>query len=129
MGGFVAAIESGWVKGQIVDQLIETHEHIEDGSLVRVGLNRYAVEEAPESRPAVFTIDPGIEAEAVRRITAWKDDRDQAAVQRTLEAVRAAAASDGALVEAIVEAVRAHATQGEIMDALKDVYGWGFVTN
>jgi methylmalonyl-CoA mutase N-terminal domain/subunit len=128
MGGFVAAIESGWVKGQIVDQLIETHEHIEDGSLVRVGLNRYAVEEAPESRPAVFTIDPGIEAEAVRRITAWKDDRDQAAVRRTLEAVRAAAASDGALVEAIVEAVRAHATQGEIMDALKDVYGWGFVT-
>ena len=129
MGGFVAAIESGWVKGQIVDQLIQTHERIENGSLVRVGLNRYAVDEAPESRPAVFTIDPGIEAEAIRRITAWKRDRDRGAVASTIDAVRAAAASDGPLLPAILDAVRAHATQGEIMDALKDVYGWGFVTD
>jgi methylmalonyl-CoA mutase N-terminal domain/subunit len=117
------------VKGQIVDQLIQTHERIENGSLVRVGLNRYAVDEAPESRPAVFTIDPGIEAEAIRRITAWKRDRDQDAVTRTIDAVRVAAASDGPLVPAIIDAVRAHATQGEVMDALKDVYGWGFVTD
>lgn len=128
-GGFVAAIESGWVKGQIVDELIRTHEKISSGELVRVGLNKYQVEEAAESRPDVFTIDPAIEHEAVRRVKAWKSDRDQDAVQRALGAVRSAAQSGEPLMPSVLDAVRAHATQGEIMDVFKEVYGWGFVTN
>lgn len=128
-GGFVAAIESGWVKGQIVDELIRKHEAIDSGELVRVGLNRYQVEEAPESRPDVFTVPPEIEQEAVRRITEWKRDRDQAATRRALDELHRVGEADGYLMPAILEAVRAQATQGEIMDVLKDVYGWGFVTN
>lgn len=128
-GGFVAAIESGWVKGQLVDELIRKHEAIDSGQLVRVGLNRYQVEEAPESRPDVFTISPEIENEAVRRIQAWKSARDEAAAQQALDGVRDVGEADGYLMPAILDAVRAGATQGEIMNVLKDVYGWGFVTN
>ena len=128
-GGFVEAIESGWVKGQLVDELIRKHEQIDNGELVRVGLNRYRVEEAPESRPDVFTISPEIEAEAKRRIETWKQERDAGEVDRTLTAVRQVAEEDGYLMPVILDAVRAHATQGEIMNVLKDVYGWGFVTN
>lgn len=128
-GGFVEAIESGWVKGQLVDELVHKHEMIDRGELVRVGLNKYVTEEAPESRPARFTVPPEIERDAVERITRWKADRDPAAVERTLRAVRDTAAADGYLMPVLLDAVRAHATQGEIMNELKSVYGWGFVTN
>jgi methylmalonyl-CoA mutase N-terminal domain/subunit len=128
MGGFIPAIESGWVKGQIVDELFKTHEKIDSGDLVRVGLNKHVVD-APETRPDVFRIDPAIEQEAVDRITAWKANRDQQEVQERLDAVRRAAEADGQLMPAVMEAVKAKATQGEVMDVLKDVYGWGFVTN
>lgn len=128
-GGFVAAIESGWVKGQIVDQLVETHDAIDRSELVRVGLNKYVSEEASESRPDMFTIDPEIEREGVRRITEWKQNRDDDAVQQALGAVRRAAENDDHVMPHVLQAVKARATQGEIMDVLKDVYGWGFVTN
>ena len=129
MGGFVAAIESGWVKSQIVDELLKSQERIHSGEIVRVGLNRYVVEEAPASRPDVFSIDPDIESEAVRRISEWKRNRDQGNVRTALTEVRRQASEDGELMPAVMDAVRAHATQGEIMDTLKSVYGWGFVTN
>jgi methylmalonyl-CoA mutase, N-terminal domain len=129
IGGFVSAIESGWVKGEIVSQLIETQDRIHDGQLVRVGLNRYVAEEAKEARPDVFTIDPRIEAEAKQRVSSFKQDRDQARCDSALAKVRDVAEGDGPLMPAVLDAVRAHATQGEIMDVFKSVYGWGFVTN
>ena len=129
MGGFVAAIESGWVKGQIVDELFDTQDRINDGELVRVGLNKYEVAEGGDTKPDVFTVDPAIEQEAVRRIGEWKASRDQEDVQRRLDDVRRAAESDEQLMPKVLDAVRAKATQGEIMDVFKGVYGWGFVTN
>jgi methylmalonyl-CoA mutase N-terminal domain/subunit len=129
MGGFVAAIESGWVKSQIVDELIQTQERIHSGDLIRVGLNKYVVKEAPQSKPDVFVVDPGIEAEAVRRVTEWKKNRDESRLNAALEEVKKQAASDGELMPPVIEAIKAHGTQGEVMDALKSVYGWGFVTN
>ena len=128
-GGFVEAIESGWVKGQLVDELIRTHERIDSGELVRVGLNKYRTEEAAESRPDVFTIDPDVERNAIARIEQWKQDRDPAEVERHLNELRGIAERDGYVMPAVIEAVRVHATQGEIMNVLKEVYGWGFVTN
>lgn len=128
-GGFVAAIESGWVKGQIIDELIRKHEAIDRGELVRVGLNRYRTEEAAESRPDFFRVDPEIEERAKRRIQEWKANRDDTAVKAALAAVRQAAENDDHLMPRVIGAVKAHATQGEIMDVFKEVYGWGFVTN
>ena len=128
-GGFVQAIESGWVKGQIVDELVRKHEMIDSGALVRVGLNRYSVDEAPELRPARFTVPPETEQQATDRIRRWRSERDQSAVDRALEQVRETARADGYLMPAVLDAVRAHATQGEVMNVLKSVYGWGFVTD
>lgn len=128
-GGFVEAIESGWVKGTLVDELVRKHEMIDSGELVRVGLNKYEMEEAPESRPARFTVPPEIESEAIRRITEYKTGRDQARLDGALQSVREVAEADGYLMPVLLDAVRADATQGEIMDVLKSVYGWGFVTN
>ena len=48
---------------------------------------------------------------------------------QALDALRVVATADGYVMPPIIEAVRAHATQGEIMNVLKDAYGWGFVTN
>ena len=129
MGGFIEAIESGWIKSRIVDQLLETQEQIDDGELAKIGLNKYQVDEAPESRPDVYRIDPEVEQEAVRRMETWRENRDQEAVKRALEEVRIAAENDDYLMPSILDAVRAHASQGEVMNALKDAYGWGFVTD
>ena len=124
-GGFVEAIESGWVKGQLIDELVRKHDEIGSGELVRVGLNRYQVDEAPESRPDVFTISPDIERDAIRRIGQWKTNRDAAVLAQALDALRVVATADGYVMPPIIEAVRAHATQGEIMNVLKDAYTAG----
>lgn len=128
-GGFIAAIESGWVKGQLVDELVHKHEMIDSGDLVRVGLNKYTSEEAAESRPDRFTVDPQIERDAAERMQRWRADRDQQAVESALDEVRRTAEADGYLMPVVLDAIRARASQGEVMNTLKSVYGWGFVTN
>ncbi|WP_431945065.1 protein meaA [Actinacidiphila sp. bgisy167] len=127
MGGAMAAVESGYLKAQLVSSHAERRARIESGEEKVVGVNCY---EATEPSPltadlggAVMTVDPQNEARVVAALHDWRDRRDEVRAQRSLEALKAAAAGTGNLMEATVQCARAGVTTGEWSWALRDVFG------
>jgi methylmalonyl-CoA mutase N-terminal domain/subunit len=120
-GGMVAAIESGWAQQQIADAAWEHQRQIEAGERVVVGVNRFA-EEEPWSWEIHRHLE-AVEAEQVEALAELRAERDEAAVKRALDALRAAAAAEANLVAVLVETVKTYATVGEICGALRDVFG------
>jgi methylmalonyl-CoA mutase N-terminal domain/subunit len=88
---------------------------------VIVGLNKFQLD--AESEPVPFPIDPALELGQRERLSAFKADRDPAAVEARLDDVRGAARGTQNLLLPMKEALRANATLGEVSDALRDVFG------
>ena len=95
MGGAVAAVESGYMKGELVRALAQRRRRIESGEDVVVGVNRFeTTEPSPlqaEGAGAIEVVDPATEAAAVEAIRAWRAGRDAAAVEAALDELRDAA--------------------------------------
>jgi len=125
MGGYVAAIESGYLRRVVNEEAYKYHERIRRGERIVVGLNKFQIEETEQ--PKIFHFDPGVEQEAIRRIRQLKAERDNAAVEAALKRVREAAQARDGLMDSILEAVTVYATQGEVMNVLKGVFGWGWM--
>ncbi|MDF3050451.1 MAG: methylmalonyl-CoA mutase, large subunit [Pseudonocardia sp.] len=126
MGGAVAAVESGYMKGQLVRSLAARRRRIESGEDVVVGVNRFeTTEPSPlqDGVQAIETVDPAVEAAAVEAIRAWRAERDAVAVDAALDDLRAAAKSDTNLMEASIACARAGVTTGEWTGALREVFG------
>ena len=121
MGGAVAAIEAGFQMDEIEEAAYQYTKSIDDDKRVVVGVNKFTVDEEPE--PKVFPIDPALEPAQVKRLTAYKANRDGAAVTKSLEALRVAARGSDNLLPVMKDALRAKATLGEVSDALRDVFG------
>ena len=121
MGGMVRAIEAGYPQREIQQAAYEYQQSIERGERVVVGVNRYV--EKTGSVPPLLRIDPEIEKGQVQRLAALRARRDSARVKAVLEAVEAAARSERNLLPAILDAVKAYSTVGEISDALRRVFG------
>jgi (2R)-ethylmalonyl-CoA mutase len=125
-GGAVAAVESGYMKGQLVRSLAARRRRMESGDDVVVGVNRFtATEPSPLQAGvrAVETVDPAVEAQAVEAVRAWRAGRDAAAVEDALDGLRAAAKTDANLVEPSIACARAGVTTGEWTAALREVFG------
>jgi methylmalonyl-CoA mutase N-terminal domain/subunit len=122
LGGALAALNSGWIAAQLEDEAYRQQRAIEAGERVVVGVNRFQAEEQAELRHVQRT-DPALEHEAVGRLADLRATRDGGGVERALDDLRQAAASDRNTVEPILRAVRAEATVGEICSALKSVWG------
>jgi len=127
MGGAVAAVESGYMKGQLVTSLAERRRRMESGETVVVGVNRFeSTEPSPlqaEGAAAIETVDPTVEAAAVEAIRAWKADRDAPAVEAALDGLRDAAKTDANLMEAAIACAKAGVTTGEWAGVLREVFG------
>ena len=127
MGGAVAAVESGYMKGQLVTSLAERRRRMESGETVVVGVNRFAsTEPSPlqaEGAAAIETVDPTVEAAAIEAIRAWKADRDAAAVEAALDGLRDAAKTDANLMGAAIACAKAGVTTGEWAGVLREVFG------
>ena len=127
MGGAVAAVESGYMKTQLVGSLAERRRKVEAGEDVIVGVNRFdTTEPSPlqaEGAKAIETIDPAVEKQAVAAITAWRAERDDAVVQDSLRGLRDAAKTDANLLDATLVCARAGVTTGEWSAALREVFG------
>jgi ethylmalonyl-CoA mutase len=127
MGGAVAAVESGYMKGQLVSSLAERRRRMESGEAVVVGVNRYeTTEPSPlqaEGAAAIETVDPATEAGAVEAIRAWRAARDQAAVDAVLGALRDAAKTEANLMDASIACAKAGVTTGEWAGVLREVFG------
>ena len=121
MGGAVAAIEAGYQMDEIGDSASQYTKSIDDDERVIVGVNKFTVDSEPE--PNVFPIDPSLAVGQIARLKKFKENRDQARVTALLEEVRTTARGSGNLLLPMKEALRAHATLGEVSDALRDVFG------
>jgi ethylmalonyl-CoA mutase len=126
LGGAVAAVESGYMKGQLVRSLAARRRRIEEGDDVVVGVNRFATTEPSplqEGARAIETVDPAVEAHAVEALRAWRAERDAHAVEGALDELRAAAKTDANLMEPSIACAKAGVTTGEWTGALREVFG------
>jgi methylmalonyl-CoA mutase N-terminal domain/subunit len=121
MGGTLAAIERGFQQREIQESAYRVQQAIENGDQVVVGVNRFRDDAA--ASPPLQRIDPEGERRQVERVRQIRAGRDQAAWRTALDELESAAAGDQNLMPAIIEAVRAHATVGEISDRLRVAWG------
>ena len=123
MGGTLAAIESGFQQRQIQESAYRVQQQIERGDLVVVGVNKFRDDGAGEVKAALQRIDPEGERRQVERVWRVRAERDPAAWTASLARLEDAARGTDNLLPAIIEAVNAYATVGEISDRLRAAFG------
>ena len=121
MGGMLKAIERGYVQQEIQNAAYEYQQAVDRGEAVVVGVNRFELEQ--EKPIPIQRIDEGLEARQVERVRALRVRREAGACQAALRAVEDAARTGENLMPRILSAVEAHATVGEISDAMRRLFG------
>jgi len=122
LGGMVAAVKANYPQREIADASYELQQEIDSGRRVVVGVNAYT--EGDEEQTALHRSDPAMERGQVDRLNAVRAGRDGAAVESSLVKLREAAAHEGAnLMPLLIDCTRTDASEGEIVQALQDVFG------
>ncbi len=121
MGGSVSAIESGYMQTEIQEAAVEQQRAIESGARVVVGVNKFKSDEEPE--PTIFRMNHEVAQAQIVRLKRVRAERDSAASGKALARLREAAQGDDNLMPAILDAVKAYATLGEICGELRTVWG------
>jgi methylmalonyl-CoA mutase, N-terminal domain len=125
-GGMVAAIEAGFPQQEIERRAFEHQRAVEQKRRVIVGENAF-VETGSSlddgETPQLHKLDPGAERTQLERLQRFRSGRDARAVRQSLDAVAETARGSQNLVAAILPAVKAGGTLGEISDALRGVFG------
>lgn len=121
MGGTLAAIEQGFIQKEIQESAYRFQKEIESGERVYVGVNKYIMEEPPPTNLLRVDMEVGRrEAEKVRKL---RQQRDQKKWREALEYLREVSMSDQNVMPAVIEAVKAKATVGEICDVWREIFG------
>ena len=120
MGGTLAAIEAGYIQGEIQNAAYEYQREIESGKRIVVGVNRFQQE---ERAVPTFRLDPALEHAQVESLRQVRASRSPSAVAEKLAAVGEAARGNANLMPPILEAAGVYATVGEISDSLRRVFG------
>jgi methylmalonyl-CoA mutase, N-terminal domain len=121
MGGMVSAIESGFPQKEIAESAYRFQHSFERKDKIMVGVNDFVQPDEPPIE--ILYIDESAEERQLAKLDQLKKTRRADAVRRTLDDLRAAAASAENVMGPILEAVRAYATVGEMCDALREVWG------
>ena len=121
LGGVIPAIRAGFFQREIAEAAYRYQREIDERKRIIVGVNEY-VEDEPLRIP-ILEMDPDGERRQIARLQKLRQERDNEKVGQTLEALREAARGTENLMPYILEAVRAYATLGEIMDVLRGVFG------
>jgi methylmalonyl-CoA mutase N-terminal domain/subunit len=121
LGGAVAAIEQGFVQGEIDQAAFRWQQEVEAGERVIVGVNRFA--EGEEEPIELHRLDPAAEQRQLERTARVRAERNAEETQAALESVRETARGSGNLLVPMREALRARATVGEICNVLRDEFG------
>jgi methylmalonyl-CoA mutase N-terminal domain/subunit len=121
MGGMVAAIEAGFPQREIMDASYEYQKAIEKKEKIIVGVNEYQSEESQKIE--LLKIDLAAELHQKKKLADLKRARDPKAVRDHLEELTRAAGTGENLLPCILRAVKSYATLGEIVDAMKKVFG------
>jgi methylmalonyl-CoA mutase, N-terminal domain len=121
LGGMLRAIESGFVQTEIQKAAYEYQRSVETKEQVVVGVNDFIAEE--ERAIPTLRIDPQIEREQIQRLQALRAKRDASKTQAAVAELARRAATSENLLPAILGAVEAYATVGEISDTLRRAFG------
>ena len=121
-GGAVPCIDESFFQKEIADAAYELQRRKDRGDWHMVGVTKHR-DDSKAILPELHHVDEAAAARQLERLRATKAKRDQGAVDRALAAVVAAARTDGNLMPATIEAVRARATEGEIVNAVRAVFG------
>ena len=121
IGGVIPAIEAGFFQKEIADAAFRYQNEVEQKRRIMVGVNEFTVDE--EEPIEILRMDPGLESEQAERVREVRRRRDQAKATNALNKLRKAAAGNDNLMPYILDAVRAYATEGEIMQAMIEVFG------
>src|SRR5205823_5046307 len=121
MGGMVEAIERGFPQQEIAESAYRFQQAVERRDKIIVGVNDFV--QADEPPIEILYIDESASETQLAKLEALRKTRNNDAVQRSLDRLRAAAKTRENLMPPILEAVRAYATVGEMCDALRDVWG------
>jgi methylmalonyl-CoA mutase N-terminal domain/subunit len=121
LGGMVSAIEQNYPQREIADASFRYQQEVDAGQRIVVGVNGYT--EGGDGVIETLRIDPALERKQVGRLQAVRARRDSDQVERALAALRDAAAGDANLMEPLLDCARAHASEGEIVESLQQVFG------
>ncbi len=124
MGGAVDAIEH--MKSRLVESNSQRIARIETGETTVVGVNRWTTGEPSPltgGDSAIMAADKNAETDQISRLTQWRNERDNGAVQDALSDLRRAAADGSNIMPASIKAARAGATTGEWGDVIRDSFG------
>jgi methylmalonyl-CoA mutase N-terminal domain/subunit len=121
LDGMIAAIEKGFFRREIADAAFAYQRDVDAKRKLIVGVNAFT--DAVEKPIELLHVDDSVEKEQVSRLRLRRQQRDGAAAQRCLDAVKRTAGTKQNLLPALLDAARARCTVGEIMNALADVFG------
>ena len=126
MGGAIAAVETGYMKQRLVESNSARFEAIERGEQIVVGVNSFLeTEPSPLTGgiDTIMTVPAEAERDQIERLKAWRDARDNAAVQATLKDLKRAAAGQGNIMPASIACAKAGVTTGEWGWTLREAFG------
>jgi methylmalonyl-CoA mutase N-terminal domain/subunit len=122
LGGMVAAVKQNYPQREIADASFDLQNEIDAGRRIVVGVNEYRQDD--EEQLDILRIDPELERKQVGRVQAIRARRDATAVEAALAALKHdAAREDANLMPGLLDAARAHVTEGEIVAALQQIWG------
>jgi methylmalonyl-CoA mutase N-terminal domain/subunit len=121
LGGMVEAVKRGFPQREIADAAFDLQTEIDSGRRTVVGVNRYT--EGDELATEILRIDPALERKQIDRVRAARADRDGPLVAATLAAIKDAAGGQVNLMPLLLDAARAHVSEGEIVQTLQQVWG------
>ena len=121
MGGVIPAIETGYIQGEIANSAYEYQKKVETKDRIVVGVNQFQIEEPPPE--GLLKVRQTVGELQTEKLRILRNERSGGAVRSSLDEIRRVAGSTDNLMPAIIEAVKAEATIGEICDALREVFG------
>jgi methylmalonyl-CoA mutase N-terminal domain/subunit len=121
-GGMIAAVDEGFPQREIADAAFRYQSQLETGERVIVGVNVFD-QSVDTSQPTTLVIDPDVEASQAASLKALRETRDNTSVTARLDALQEVAKGTDNMMPAIIDCVRARATEGEIVEALRAVFG------
>jgi methylmalonyl-CoA mutase N-terminal domain/subunit len=121
MGGSLPAIEQGFFQREIHDAAYRYQKEVESNQRIIVGVNKFATPQKESF--SLLNIDPSLEERQIKKLMRLREKRNNAKTIFCLKELEKVAASDGNIMPAIIEAIEAYATIGEMSDSLRKVFG------
>ncbi len=121
LGGVITAIERGYIQKEIQNSAYHYLKEVEKNERIIVGVNKFKIEQ--DHNPDLLKIDLKVQEEQIKRLQRVKQNRDKAAVEKSLFHLKEVASSKVNIMPAILEAVTVYATLGEICNVMREVFG------